>query len=224
MRLVCTSLLLFAASLYAADTPVLVSDIFYLQSPDAWNGTITVSWPSFTTAQGTQIAKGSREYVVTSGVIAIPLYATQGAAPSVVYTVRWRSTGAGDRGMTWTEYWSVPISSTSVNLQTVRPVSSLSVGYGLVYKGLYAGRPASPHVNDLALFTDAATAGECPPSGGSAYAACAWNGSNWVAFAGTGSGSSSGINGTSTWTQIEAGTAPPGNIGGTMTWSQIEAQ
>lgn len=173
--------LVTSAALNAADTPVLISDTLNLQSPANWNGEITVSWPAFTSSGGSPVAKGSKPFMITDGAISIGLFSNEGATPAFVYTVRFRSTGAADRGLTWTETWYVPASG-PVTLNDVRRSSSIGVGF--VYRGPYMGRPTSPHVNDTVLFTDATSTGACNTAGGTGYAVCAWNGTTWRATGG----------------------------------------
>jgi hypothetical protein len=161
-----------------ADTAVSIVDTLYLQSATPWQGEITLSWPAFTASGGTRVAGGSRTFAITTGAISITLYSTVGAAPSFLYTAKYRSTGPSDRGLTWTETWSVPSSGTAVNLGAVR--SSSTLGLGFTYRGVYANRPASPHASDVAVFTDATSGGACATSSGTSYAICAWTGSAWI--------------------------------------------
>jgi hypothetical protein len=116
-------LLALAVGAFAADTPVLISDTLNLQSPTHWNGVITVSWPKFTASGGTTVAKGSQDFTITDGAINIGLYSTVGASPSFLYAVRYRSTDAATRGLTWTETWGVPDTG-PVTLFTVRQASN----------------------------------------------------------------------------------------------------
>ncbi len=60
------------------------------------------------------------------------------------------------------------------------------------------------------------------PAGLSAGQVWVWNGTAYAPGSG-GGGTSGGINGTSLWSEIEAGTAPSGTVTGTMTWAAIEA-
>lgn len=195
------------------DTPVLLNDTLFMQQAVGWNGEITVSWPAFTASGGTQVAKGSRTYTITDGVISISLYSNEGAAPTFLYTARYRSTDAASRGVTWTETWWIPSTGPVVGgLQGIR--RSSTIGIGFTYRGVYSGRPTSPILNDLAEFTDA-TAGTCGTSGGTTFAACIWSGTAWVSMGAVGPTGPTGPTGGTGATGSQGIAGPTGSTGAT---------
>jgi hypothetical protein len=114
----------FLAVCAAAQTTV--ADTLYLQG-DLWNGQINLSWPAYTTADGHQVAAGSKLVTVTDGaVLASSLWPTVGATPSVSMMAVYITSGGDDRGKRWIERWNVPASPSTATLADVHKTSSLS--------------------------------------------------------------------------------------------------
>lgn len=102
--------LLFALPLAA----VTVSDTIYLADNSVPpSGTLTISWPSYTSSAGRTVAKGSRTYTITNGVVSLTLDPSTTATPAFTYTVRYNFIGVN-----YTEYWAVP----NVSPSTIRDV------------------------------------------------------------------------------------------------------
>lgn len=118
-------LLILAALCSSLYAQTAINDTLYLQSATPWTGQITITWPAFTTASGTPVAAGRRVYAVNSGVVAITLWPTLNASPSVAYAATYRTAVGEDRGKAWDETWVIPETPSIVTLADVRKTSSL---------------------------------------------------------------------------------------------------
>ena len=115
-------LFLFACALglIAQNPPTTnISDTVYRGDGEPASGTLLISWPTFTTPNGTAIAAGNKSVTLgAQGVLSVALVSNASATPSgTVYTVVYQ---LGD-GTVKTEYWIVPASSPA-SLATVRAV------------------------------------------------------------------------------------------------------
>ena len=83
--------IVMASMISAAQTPALttISDIVYRADGTRAGGTLLISWPAFTTADGHAIAAGKTSTVLgTGGALSVQLVPNAGATPpSTFYTV-----------------------------------------------------------------------------------------------------------------------------------------
>lgn len=105
-----------------------IKDTLYL--PDGttlFNGDIQIQWPTFQSSDGQQHPQGQYNVVISNGVLDVFLEPTDNTAPSgIFYTVIY-NLRTNIRNAPLTEEWSVPTSSTPVNLEIVRgPVSNFA--------------------------------------------------------------------------------------------------
>lgn len=99
---------------------------------------VTITWPNFVTASGIAVAAGSMTRSFPTGQITIPLYPTVGATPSgVLYSVTITSNGVSS-----TEFWDVPVSSTPVLRTSIasRDISSVVRLNSLTQSGAQDGQ------------------------------------------------------------------------------------
>lgn len=96
-----------AMPMKAADPQqTVVSDVVYRADGTTAKGTILISWPAFSTADGKPVAAGSMSVKIgAGGAVNIALIPTQGATPS---GTAYKVTIALDDGSSSTEYWAVP--------------------------------------------------------------------------------------------------------------------
>ncbi len=94
-----------------------VADTVYLANGAPAQGTLIITWPTFVTAGGAQIAASSTNVTLgASGALSVALVPNAGATPAGVYYTVVYQLGPGE---VKTEYWVVPASTTPVNLATV---------------------------------------------------------------------------------------------------------
>jgi hypothetical protein len=115
-------LLLAALCLPLAAQTVAINDTVYVSPGVPWTGYVEISWPAFTTASGTPVARGKRTVAISAGTLSVTLYANDGASPAgVAYTATFR--GASSQ----TETWLLAASPSITTLAAVRVSSSTSV-------------------------------------------------------------------------------------------------
>lgn len=102
-----SALVVMALPLHAADpAKTIVSDTMYRADGSAARGTLLISWPAFSTADGKPVAAGTLSVKIgASGSVNIPLLPTQGATPA---GTAYRVVVSLDDGSSSTEYWAVP--------------------------------------------------------------------------------------------------------------------
>jgi hypothetical protein len=105
----------------AAQGPALttISDTVYRADGLPANGTLLISWPAFSTANGLAVAAGVNSAVLgAGGALSAQLASNVGASPTgTVYTVVYQLTD----GEVKTEYWTVPTTSPTT-IATMRTV------------------------------------------------------------------------------------------------------
>ena len=103
--------IVLASMISAAQTPALttISDIVYRADGTVAGGTLLISWPAFTTADGHAIAAGNTSTVLgTGGALSVQLVPNAGATPpNTFFTVVYQL----DDGTVKTEFWAVPTAS-----------------------------------------------------------------------------------------------------------------
>ncbi|HEU5453279.1 MAG TPA: hypothetical protein VFU76_14890 [Terriglobales bacterium] len=105
----CLISLLLAANLAAQPTKTLITDTLYRADGSPAAGTLLISWPAFTAAEGKAVAAGSITVPIgAQGAVSLQLVPTQNATPPGTY---YRVTLKLDDGTSTTEYWTVPAQS-----------------------------------------------------------------------------------------------------------------
>lgn len=94
-----------------------VSDTVYRADGSPAQGTMTISWPEFTTAGGAAVAAGSMTVTLgATGALNIALAPNAGAVPAGTY---YKVVSKDTTGITATEYWVIPAVATT-NLAAIR--------------------------------------------------------------------------------------------------------
>jgi hypothetical protein len=120
-----------AANPQSGPATTTISDTVYMADGTPAAGTLIITWPSFVTASGAQVAAGSTNVTLgTQGSLSVALVANAGATPAGVYYTVVYQLGPGE---VKTESWIVPVSTSAVNLAAVR----VTPGSGV------AGQPVS---------------------------------------------------------------------------------
>jgi hypothetical protein len=109
-RLFCW-LLVLAAGSAPGSTPVMttINDVLYRADGTPARGTLLISWPAFTTADGAPVAAGTMDIALgANGEVQIELAPNAGANPAGTY---YKVVLKLEDGTTNTEYWVVPATS-----------------------------------------------------------------------------------------------------------------
>ncbi|HUK48446.1 MAG TPA: hypothetical protein VLW06_12675, partial [Terriglobales bacterium] len=108
-RLLCALLALIAPALAQSPTLTTVSDTVFRADGTPASGTLLISWPPFTAANGATVAAGNLNVTLgANGTFTAQLAPNAGATPTgTVYTVTYQLTD----GTVRTEYWSVGTTS-----------------------------------------------------------------------------------------------------------------
>lgn len=107
----CLIALLLAANLVSAAQPTktLITDTLYRADGSPAAGTLLISWPAFTAADGKAVAAGSITVPIgAQGAVSLEVVPTQNATPPGTY---YKVTLKLDDGTSTTEYWTVPAQS-----------------------------------------------------------------------------------------------------------------
>src|SRR6266571_9398252 len=102
-------LLLTAVSRAQAPAMTTISDVVYRADGTPAAGTLLISWPAFTTADGKPVAAGTKSVMLgAQGVLSVALAPNTGAIPAgTFYTVVYQL----NDGTVKTEYWTVGTTS-----------------------------------------------------------------------------------------------------------------
>lgn len=121
-RVFATVGLLVFCAVRVSGTPALttIQDTLYNADGTLLNGVVIITWPSFVAADGSKIAAQTLTVPVPAGYFQVALVPTAGANTAVAYSVRINSGGRNES----TEMWSVPQSSTPLNIQAVMIVQT----------------------------------------------------------------------------------------------------
>jgi hypothetical protein len=119
-------LLAAAAAVCAFSQPQLttIQDVLYKADGTRFNGTVTVTWTSFESADGSEIATQSTSVKVLDGNLHLQLVPTSSATPAIYYTITYNSDGK----VQFQETWSVPSSAQALRVRDVRVASDASSG------------------------------------------------------------------------------------------------
>ena len=91
-----------------------------------FSGTIIITGPSMTTADGRTIERWQQSFQVSNGVISIDLEPNDTATPAgTSYSVVYRP----QRGTSWSEFWVVPTSASPLKVNQVRVASAPSPAF-----------------------------------------------------------------------------------------------
>lgn len=116
--------LTIAAALWAAVvvsgqelTLTPITDTLYNANGTRAEGSIEISWKSFTAGDGSAVAQNSVELDIVDGIVALALAPNEGASPEgTTYRVQYRLR----RSEKFTEFWIVPASSEPVSIADIR--------------------------------------------------------------------------------------------------------
>jgi hypothetical protein len=110
---------LLTAPCIAAPALTTIVDTLYKADGTRFEGIAQIEWRSFQAADGSEIPQQTLNVKVVSGNLRVALVPTVNASKPVTYTVKFNSNGRTQ----FTEYWSVPASTTPLRLQNVRSQS-----------------------------------------------------------------------------------------------------
>lgn len=90
----------------AEPNKTIIADTLYRADGTPARGTLLISWPAFSSADGKPVAAGTLTVkIAPTGSVNIPLLPTQGATPA---GTAYKVVASLDDGSTSTEYWAVP--------------------------------------------------------------------------------------------------------------------
>jgi hypothetical protein len=107
---------LLASAALAAPALTTIQDVLYKADGTRFNGTLTVTWRSFQSADNSTIVQQSATVKVTDGNLRVQLVPSASGTPAIFYSVTYNSDGR----IQFKETWSVPSSGTPVHLRDVR--------------------------------------------------------------------------------------------------------
>jgi hypothetical protein len=113
---------------FAAGQPALttIQDVLYKADGVRFNGTLTIFWRSFQSADNSDIAMQTDTIKVIDGNLRVKLVPSSTATPAVIYSVTYNSDGR----VQFRECWSVPPSTTPLRIRDVRVAGCGSEGGG----------------------------------------------------------------------------------------------
>jgi hypothetical protein len=138
--------LLWCAHGWAAPPLTQISDMLYKADGTPFNGTVTISWRSFTASDSSNIPGNSLTMNIVAGVLRIKLVPTTTAASPAYYYARFDSEGHTE----FNEVWAVPAASATLAVKDVRVESASS--------GSSGGVPSSVTMADVAGLAEALAA------------------------------------------------------------------
>jgi hypothetical protein len=106
----------WACALMAQPTLTTIQDTVYRADGRRFNGTVTISWKSFTAGDTSDVAMQSTTNRITNGALYVQLVPSTNATPSYYYNVLYMSDGREQ----FSEFWAVPPSNTPLRVATVR--------------------------------------------------------------------------------------------------------
>ncbi len=105
------------AGIAAAQPPLTtIQDVLYKADGTRFNGTLTIGWSSFESADTSDIAMQTTTVKVIDGNLQVHLVPSSTATPAIVYAVTYNSDGR----VQFQESWSVPPSATPLRIRDVR--------------------------------------------------------------------------------------------------------
>jgi hypothetical protein len=133
---------------YALAAPVLttIQDVLYKADGAPFNGTLTISWNSFQSADNSAIVMQQFTVKVINGNLRVRLVPSATGTPPIDYSVTYNSDGR----IQFQEMWSVPASATPLRVRDVRVPSTGSAGGGTGTGGAGTGGGSSTGTGSLA--------------------------------------------------------------------------
>ena len=117
---------LLACYTFAAPALTTIQDVLYKADGQPFNGTLTISWNSFQSADNAAIVMQEFTVKVINGNLRVRLVPSATATPPINYLVTYNSDGR----IQFRERWSVPASATPLRVRDVRVPSTGSAGGG----------------------------------------------------------------------------------------------
>jgi hypothetical protein len=117
---------LLACSSLAAPVLTTIQDVLYKADGAPFNGTLTISWNSFQSADNSAIVMQQLTVKVINGNLRVRLVPSATGTPPIDYSVTYNSDGR----IQFQEMWSVPASATPLRVRDVRVPSTGSAGGG----------------------------------------------------------------------------------------------
>jgi len=108
--------LLTASPALAAPALTTIQDVLYKADGTRFNGTLTISWTSFQSADNADIVMQTLNVNVIAGNLRVQLVPSANGTPPIDYTVTYSSDGR----VQFQETWSVPSSATPLTVSDVR--------------------------------------------------------------------------------------------------------
>jgi hypothetical protein len=105
-----------ACALMAQPTLTTIQDTVYRADGRRFNGTVTISWKSFTAGDTSDVAMQSTTNRVVNGALYVQLVPSTNATPSYYYNVLYTSDGRDQ----FSELWAVPPSTVPLRVANVR--------------------------------------------------------------------------------------------------------
>jgi hypothetical protein len=143
-------LLLLLAGFAEAGTPAktTIADVVYRADGSPAGGVALISWPSFTTADGSAVAAGTKSVSLgTGGTLSVDLVPNSGAAPAAtVYTVVFQLNDNTVR----TEYWSVGTTSPTT-IAAVRTTLGANASASQMATRQYVDTAVANRANDTSV-------------------------------------------------------------------------
>lgn len=166
--LACAVLLLLTGASAWALPQTQVQDVLLNADGSPIDGTVEISWPSFTAPDGSTIAANRVVINIVNGVIGVPLVPNLGASPE---GTSYEATFTLSTGVIVTEYWVVPESIDPVSVSAIRvvetPVPQTIISQSQV-AGLIPELARKANVDAVNLFTDRQILQDNPIIGGGA--------------------------------------------------------
>jgi hypothetical protein len=106
----------------AAPSLTTIQDVLYKADGTRFNGTLTISWTSFVTADSSSIVTQSTTVKVLDGNLRVQLAPTTTSTPPITYSVVYNSDGK----VQFQEIWAVPVSATPLLVRDVRVAGDTS--------------------------------------------------------------------------------------------------
>jgi hypothetical protein len=105
-----------ACALMAQPTLTTIQDTVYRADGRRFNGTVTISWKSFTAGDSSDVAMQSTTNRIVNGALYVQLIPSTTATPSYYYNVLYTSDGRDQ----FSELWAVPPSTAPLHVASVR--------------------------------------------------------------------------------------------------------
>jgi lysophospholipase L1-like esterase len=112
----------FAYALMAQPPLTTIQDTIYKADGTRFNGSLTVSWTSFTASDSSNVAAQTVTNRIVNGALYIQLVPDTNSTPLTYYNVLYTS----NRGEQFSELWAVPPSTSALRVQSVRVTGLLS--------------------------------------------------------------------------------------------------